>query len=665
MKKICVYISFSIFSLLFVNANNSIDSLYSVIHSKQSNDSTKIGAYIELSFILQSNPLQVLILEKEFLKFCQNIPNTATKAYAFRQAGNINYRAEYYDRAIDLYFQSVRLYEKINDPVGVLRTYNNIGNAYTEQGIISNDSTAFLKAIEILNNAVILSKKHDTLSIHNLYNNIGNAYKELKQYKNALSYYNLSYPYYLKRKDNNGIEFSLINLGETYLLLAKETDKSEYYAKAMEYFMFWKSNYLNSSNNERQAFMLCNIGEVFMLMNDLQVAEKYLNEAYSIAVKTGKKDIRKLTAYQLSEIYKKKNNVAKAYTYMNIYTTLKDSLQAISSYKNMQLLQAFYESERKDREIETLKIETLEKDKKNAELRTYTIAAFAAGTFVLLIAFALFYLYRLKQKNNFKLKQAYSLLEISNKRISDSITYAKRIQSSVLPDSEKINKIFSESFVYFKPRDVVSGDFYWVGETSEHKFIVVADCTGHGVPGAILSMLAFSMLENVINVKKIEQPAKILLELDKQMISLLQQQNVSKQDDGMDISICRIDKNNNNLCFSGANQNAYLIHNNQIQTLSGSIFSIGGFNKNYIKEFKEITVLMEKNTMLYLSTDGFADQFGGKKGNKFLVSNLENLFVELTRNPVSEQLKEIDRAFLNWKGNQRQTDDVLVVGIRI
>lgn len=664
MKKVCVYIFLSFFSLL-ANANNVIDSLYGVIHSKQNSDSTKINAYIELSYALQSNPLQVLLLEKEFLKFCQGISNTATKAYAFRQAGNMNYRAEYYDRAIDLYFQSVRLYEKINDPVGVLRAYNNIANAYTEQGIISNDSTAFLKAIEILNNAVSLSKKYDTLNIHNLYNNIGNAYKELKQYKRALGYYNFSYPHYMKRNDNNGIEFSLINLGKTYLLLAKETDKSEHYAKAMEYFMLWKSKYLNNSNYERQALMLCNIGEVFMLMNDLPIAEKYLNDAYSIAVKTGKKEIRKLTAYQLSELYKKKSNVAKAYTYMNIYTALKDSLQAISSYKNMQLLQAFYESERKDREIETLKIETLEKDKRNAELRTYTISAFAAGAFVLLIAFALFYLYKLKQKNNLKLKQAYSLLEISNKRINDSITYAKRIQSSVLPNSEKINNVFNESFVYFKPRDVVSGDFYWVGETSEYKFIVVADCTGHGVPGAILSMLAYSMLENVINVKKIEQPANILLELDKQMITLLQQQNINKQDDGMDISVCRIDKRNLNLCFSGANQNVYLIRNNKIQTLSGSIFSIGGFSKNYKKEFKESTILMEKNTMLYLSTDGFADQFGGENGNKFLVSNVENLFIELAQKPVSEQMKQIDSVFLNWKGHQRQTDDVLVVGIRI
>ena len=219
--------------------------------------------------------------------------------------------------------------------------------------------------------------------------------------------------------------------------------------------------------------------------------------------------------------------------------------------------------------------------------------------------------------------------------------------------------------MFFKPRDIVSGDFYWFSERGGKKFFVVADCTGHGVPGAFMSIIGTTLLNEIINHKKIEDPAQILHLLDEGVKSSLQQSNSDQltQDDGMDISLCVVD--GNTLHFSGACQNLYLLNKSELSVHKGGIFSIGGHNNTHKKTFETIRIQADVGSRIFFSTDGYYDQFGGAEHSKFLVSRFEKLLTNISNDNPEKVKLQISEAFENWKGNYRQIDDVLVAGFTI
>lgn len=256
-------------------------------------------------------------------------------------------------------------------------------------------------------------------------------------------------------------------------------------------------------------------------------------------------------------------------------------------------------------------------------------------------------------------------MEEINKDLTDSINYAQKIQRAILPEDDVVKELFPESFILFKPRDIVSGDFYWITEYFGKKVIVFADCTGHGVPGGFMSMIGRILLRETCTVKNLRDPGVILEEIDKGLVNVLKQtDDISSNKDGMDLGVVVIDSRTNILSYSGAMRPLYIYRNGKRIVLKGNRFSVGGISSRK-KVFESQKFQLEKGDILYMFSDGFADQFGGRRGRKMKISVLNELLDQVCYMPFDQQKEEIDLFFETWKRDEPQMDDVLLIGIKI
>jgi len=270
----------------------------------------------------------------------------------------------------------------------------------------------------------------------------------------------------------------------------------------------------------------------------------------------------------------------------------------------------------------------------------------------------------LEVKNTEILRQK-DIIEQKNQAITDSIQYARRIQTAVLPPLDFLKEFGFDSFILFRPKDIVSGDFYWGRKKGERFIIAAADCTGHGVPGAFMSMLGNAFLDEIFNTAEITNAAVILNLLRDEVINALKQKGVTGETrDGMDISVCIIDRKNSVMDFAGANNPLYLIRDNQLIKVPCDKMPIGIHFTEYIP-FNNHTVKIAEGDILYMFTDGYADQFGGLKGKKFMYKPFQELLLQNHHQPMEKQLQILDKKFNEWMGNYEQVDDVLVMGIKI
>ncbi len=311
----------------------------------------------------------------------------------------------------------------------------------------------------------------------------------------------------------------------------------------------------------------------------------------------------------------------------------------------------------------------------------FSFGAFA-GYFIILalIVYGIVYLNskRLKAINlklekiiderTFEINSKNKELNKRNKLITDSIRYAKHIQEAVLPNEQILNKFFPESFIFFLPRDIVSGDFYWFSHHNDKLFIAAGDCTGHGVPGALMSIMGNTLLNEIVNEKKIYKPSVIFDHLNKRVISLLKQNEKDNQtrDDGMDISLCCFDKTKKTIEIASANHKVLIVKDNKNIIVDGDIYSIGGLFSNKSEDgFTNHVVEYTENTKIYLYSDGYQDQFGGTNNKKFMAERFEKLLIENSNLDFHTQYLNIKTNFEKWKQHNRQVDDILVIGIKV
>jgi ligand-binding sensor domain-containing protein/serine phosphatase RsbU (regulator of sigma subunit) len=257
-------------------------------------------------------------------------------------------------------------------------------------------------------------------------------------------------------------------------------------------------------------------------------------------------------------------------------------------------------------------------------------------------------------------------LILKNKNITDSINYAKRIQMAIMPQSSHFRELFPESFVFYKPKDIVSGDFYWMNQKNDKIFFAVVDCTGHGVPGAFMSVIGYELLRNIINVKGIEKPSEILNQLNMDFSTIFNPG--SDRDfafrDGMDIGFCVIDRKNARLEFAGAFSPLYLVRNNTVIEIKGNRFSVGLMEDLIDEKFENHFIQLHKGDMIYLFSDGYPDQFGGEEGKKFKYRRFRHLLLNIHSLPASRQEELLNQSIIQWMGDHEQVDDILVLGIR-
>jgi serine phosphatase RsbU (regulator of sigma subunit) len=337
---------------------------------------------------------------------------------------------------------------------------------------------------------------------------------------------------------------------------------------------------------------------------------------------------------------------------------------------------AKYETAKKEKENEILRqkdqINSLESSRKDSEITRQRIAIGGVGAALLLmivLAFFIFKGYRQKQRDNRIIEQQKQLVEEKNKDITDSIQYAQRIQEALLPPREIKYRIFPDAFVLFEPRDIVSGDFYWFAEKDGKRLIAAVDCTGHGVPGAFMSLIGNTFLNELVVGKGITEPAAVLNGLREMVTGSLRQSGSGVQaQDGMDIALLCFDDAAQKISFAGANNPLWVVGRREggvvLEEYSANKRPIGYYPGETLP-FEGHLIAMRPGDCIYIFTDGFADQFGGEAGKKFKYKKLQQLLVDIHAEPMPRQEELLRNAFMDWKGALAQVDDVLVIGVRI
>jgi serine phosphatase RsbU (regulator of sigma subunit) len=421
-----------------------------------------------------------------------------------------------------------------------------------------------------------------------------------------------------------------------------------------------------------------NLGDIDLVYKRYESAEKNYMEALNISKKIKSKIRVKDMTLSMAKLYEEMANYKKATEYYKLFSDAKDSVFNEQNSKMMAEMNTKYTTEKKEQEIELLKknedIQHLELIRQKDELstqRTVSISIFVGFLLLMIVAILFYSQYRLKKKANDLLQHAYDLIEEKNSvieknnlMITDSITYAKRIQDTILPSEDELTKLFNDDFfVVYKPSQIVSGDFYWCSLQENKIIIVVADCTGHGVPGAFMSMIGNTLLNEIVNERKITCTQKIAELLNEKITHSLHQHEGSQKYDGIDISICSIDKAKKEILYTGANHFMYTF-NGTLQKIKGNSFSIGGAQLRDTKLFTAQQIPYEPGLSLYLLTDGYCDQSSEETKKRFSSKQFESMLIEMQDLDMKNQKEVLEQSFERWKGASKQRDDVLVVGIK-
>ena len=273
--------------------------------------------------------------------------------------------------------------------------------------------------------------------------------------------------------------------------------------------------------------------------------------------------------------------------------------------------------------------------------------------------------YHIKKKAARELEKKNAIIAEKNKDILDSINYAKRIQSAILPGKDVVEKLFPDHFILFKPKDIVSGDFYWVSGNGNKSMIAAVDCTGHGVPGALLSMIGHNALNKTVNQEGLTKPDKVLSAIHREVISTLGQDGRTDLKDGMDIALCTYHNDSGLLECAGAFNSVLIVRKDStLEEIKGDRHAIASAVASE-KGFTLNSIQLQKGDVFYLLSDGFSDQFGGKDGKKFKISRIKELLLQIHNKPVSEQHRIIETTIEEWRGDLEQIDDVMVIGVRV
>ena len=559
------------------------------------------------------------------------------------------------EKAMEFYMRNLKFREKIKDDDGIANVCQNIGNLFDEQQDVKSALSYYDRTFQIR------KKKKDTLSIVQVYLNIANCYDKLNMQDSVYYYLAYSVPVLLKHNILDGLAQAYNGLGIYYSKMDNPQLAGNYFTKS-------KDCYERMGDLANVSFELVNIGLSKIDLKDYKNALRDCEQALPTILEVQYYEKLKYCYKCLYKAHKALDHQKEALIYHEKYSNLKDSLYNNERTKELTTIELTHKHNA-EKEIEELKhqkdIEIREKEKENQRTFIYFII-FGLCVSIFLIAFVINRLNITKkqkliiesQKKN--VEDQKEIIVEKQKEILDSIHYAKRIQNTLLAHHDFLNENLPTNFVYFQPKDIVSGDFYWATKHGNNFYLAVCDSTGHGVPGAFMSLLNIGFLSEAINEKNILEPHKVFDYVRKRLVESISKEG---QKDGFDGILLRIDKSTNQITYSAANNAPILVSNNQIIELPKDRMPVGkGEN---INEFKLYTINTKIGDILYLYTDGYADQFGGPKGKKFKYKTLNELLLNNSHLTLNEQLVNLNSEFINWKGELEQVDDVCVIGIKI
>jgi tetratricopeptide (TPR) repeat protein len=612
-----------------------------------------------------------------------NIDDNEGIANTFNNIGIIYDNLGLIKKALNHFHDALEIYEAIDDKDGIAISLNNIGSIYERQGHITKALEYYYNTFEIYD---ILGAKE---GVANAYNNIGANYNYQGENKNALKYYHKALSIQTDIGDMEGMSTSLNNIGIIYKKQGVIPKALEYYHKALQIST-------DIGDQEGTAHSLNNIGIIYTNQGNLEKGLEYLTKGFKLSNEIGYPYYITTSSNGLSQIAVKQNNYKTAYEMYKIHITMRDSINNLETQRKTIQQETKYDYELK-KTVDDARNDRILAIKDQQKIKQNLITNGILAGLVLVALFLVFVFNRLRitkrqkleietqklivEKAHQETEQQKEIIEVAHKEITDSINYALRLQRAILPSFTTINS-YLDNFIVFQPKDVVSGDFYWFEnkkiDGKDISMIASADCTGHGVPGAMVSVVCSSALNRAVNEFGLTEPSKILDKTREIVIKTFSKSGANVKD-GMDIALCIfID---NKVIFSGANNPLWIVRDTVLITPEQldnkttlvnpekTLIEIKGDKQpigidEQMKPFTQSEIELYEGDLIYFFTDGFADQFGGNKGKKFKYRPFKQLLLDISNKSMSAQKELIEQNFNNWKGELDQIDDVCIIGVK-
>jgi serine phosphatase RsbU (regulator of sigma subunit) len=680
-----------------------VDSLRNEL-AKAKHDSIRMRLCITLAAQFTNNKVDsALAYANKAEAFARKLNNKKGIADAQFQRAYAIYYAGKGDSALHMYEDLILEYRAQGDSGAVAACYNKAGFIYREKG----DRLEALKQYNLALTANVNNK--NIIEAAGSYLNIGLIHHDQGDLTEALKYQLQALTLYEKANDAGKTCNALLRIGNVYCAMQDDSTGLIYYQRALEiglkipskrhvaialnnmasiYSRFGESDraigvYHQALQMRREigdlngaSLILNNMGLEFTKAEKYDSAWFYINESYVLTDSIGYKEINMSNCKAFAELYAAQGKYDEAYDWFRKYHVIYEQINAEESKNEVTRLSALLKAGESEREIEKMSQQKQIDDASLAQERTkgWLLGIVLLG--VALVAVLIWLKNRETKKNNTvlaiqksEITEQKKIVDEQHRDIVDSVNYALRIQQAVMPSRAELKRIFPESFMVYKPRDIVSGDFWWIAEKAGVKVVVVADCTGHGVPGAFMSLIGTSLLNEIIIEKSITDPGIALnLLSDKVMKALHQNEDRANAHDGMDIALAVIDEKADLLMFAGANNSLYYTNiEGELHEIKGDRQPIGFYLDKHTP-FKVHTVSLADITNIYMFTDGYPDQFCGNAGTqfgkKFKYSRLKTTLSSVQNLNSIQQKEHLQKVFEDWKGNMFQVDDVLMLGIK-
>ncbi|MES2762831.1 MAG: tetratricopeptide repeat protein [Bacteroidota bacterium] len=661
-KKYCLLLFMFLQAKIFLAQERRLDSLIEYVKTAKE-DTHKLSILTVIIEAIsedaiwskyndQLGPLAKKLMSSQDLK----IRDKATRHYSdyLNNKGYLSNNLGDITGALDYFHQSLKVQEFVGDKSGQSYSLNNIGHIF-------NTMNQYTKALEFYEKSLAIQTDiNDKHGQAQSLSNIGNIYDKMGQHKKALFYYFKGLNIRKSIRNKQGIGYSLQNIGIVYFNQKNYFSAEYYYTKSLE---------VRREINDVQgiAYSLNNLGQIYLEQGLTSKALSYGMEALELSQKVGYPHNIAGSATLLEDIYLKDGKFNKAHEMLKLSVKMRDSISNDETNKNTVQKQFQYEFEKKE------VISQAEQEKREltyiAKAKQQRIIIYA-GIIVLLICFVfggfIFNRFKVTQKQNVIIQSQKKVvedqkhvLEAHQKEIVDSINYAKRIQYALLAHDNLFKDNLRSHFIMFKPKDIVSGDFYWATQHDGDFYLAVCDSTGHGVPGAFMSLLSIGFLSEAIKEKNIKQPNQVFDYVRKRLIESI---NNDDQKDGFDGVLLRLNKASGRVTYAAANNHPVIVSDGKMEHLNYDKMPVGKGERT--DNFTLYAADHKAGDVLYLYTDGYADQFGGPRGKKFKYKPLNEILLTNSHLPLERQAQILTENFEDWKGNLEQVDDVLIMGIR-